>query len=222
MSLKNGTPTMKDVAREAGVALGTVSKVVNGIPVGEDYKSRVDRAIAKLNYQVNDFAKSLKIAKTLTIALIIPNIYNTFYSSIAESLNMELSKRGYRMLLCTTDRGDEQSIMTMMSQNRADGIIVLSYSTKLDFPEGLPVVSIDRRFFPGYFLREFRQLRRRTDRSGKTVCSGMPQTGFSRHSHGRGNGSDQAPRRLCLLLPAAGYFFRGMFPYRCRRLCAAG
>jgi LacI family transcriptional regulator len=139
---------MKDVAREAGVALGTVSKVVNGIPVGEDYKSRVDRAIAKLNYQVNDFAKSLKIAKTLTIALIIPNIYNTFYSSIAESLNMELSKRGYRMLLCTTDRGDEQSIMTMMSQNRADGIIVLSYSTKLDFPEGLPVVSIDRRFSP--------------------------------------------------------------------------
>lgn len=148
MSKNNGTPTMKDVAREAGVALGTVSKVINGIPVGADYKNRVDKAVEKLHYQVNGFAKSLKISKTLTIALVIPNIYNTFFSNIAECLNLELAGRGYQMLLCTTDRGGEQSLMSVLNKNRVDGIVVLSYSTKLHFPEDLPVISIDRRFAP--------------------------------------------------------------------------
>ena len=57
MKKENSAPTMKDVAREAGVALGTVSKVVNGLPVGETYKSRVEEAIRKLNYQVNSYAQ---------------------------------------------------------------------------------------------------------------------------------------------------------------------
>ena len=53
MKQENTAPTMKDVAREAGVALGTVSKVVNGLPVGEPYRIKVEEAIKKLNYQVN-------------------------------------------------------------------------------------------------------------------------------------------------------------------------
>lgn len=63
--MKSGeTPTMKDVAREAGVALGTVSKVINGIPVGEHYRKRVEAAIKKLDYQVNNYARGLKTNKT--------------------------------------------------------------------------------------------------------------------------------------------------------------
>ena len=54
---KNSSPTMKDVAREAGVALGTVSKVVNGIPVGKEYRVRVEEAIKKLDYHINNYAK---------------------------------------------------------------------------------------------------------------------------------------------------------------------
>ena len=50
MEKANSAPTMKDVAKEAGVALGTVSKVVNGLPVGEPYRIRVEEAIRKLNY----------------------------------------------------------------------------------------------------------------------------------------------------------------------------
>jgi LacI family transcriptional regulator len=139
---------MKDVAREAGVALGTVSKVMNGLPVGAEYKARVQRAVAKLNYQVNSYAKGLKMSKTLTIALIIPNIYNTFFSELAHHVNRALSERGYHMLLCTTDdsRDQEQSLIDMMRQNKVDGIIVLSYSTSLSFSSEIPVVSIDRRF----------------------------------------------------------------------------
>ena len=57
MKSEHSVPTMKDVAREAGVALGTVSKVVNSIPVGESYRLRVEEAIKKLNYQVNSYAQ---------------------------------------------------------------------------------------------------------------------------------------------------------------------
>ena len=64
--MKNAMPTMKDVAQEAGVALGTVSKVFNGIPVGESYRIKVEEAARKLGYQVNQYARGLKTNKTTT------------------------------------------------------------------------------------------------------------------------------------------------------------
>ncbi|MGN0351436.1 MAG: LacI family DNA-binding transcriptional regulator, partial [Roseburia sp.] len=64
MKNKNSAPTMKDVALEAGVALGTVSKVINGLPVGESYRIRVEEAIRKLDYHVNSYAQGLKASKT--------------------------------------------------------------------------------------------------------------------------------------------------------------
>ena len=51
--MKKNAPTMKDVAQEAGVALGTVSKVFNGIAVGDSYRLRVETAAKKLGYEVN-------------------------------------------------------------------------------------------------------------------------------------------------------------------------
>ena len=145
------SPTMKDVAREAGVALGTVSKAINGLPVGQEYKNRVDRAVEKLHYHVNPFAKSLKSSKTFTVALIIPNIYNSFFAELAHCVNKTLADRQYHMLLCTTDNapGTEQEFINSLQQNQADGIIVLSYASLLNFSGNLPVVSIDRRFRAG-------------------------------------------------------------------------
>ena len=72
--MKNAMPTMKDVAQEAGVALGTVSKVFNGIPVGESYKIKVEEAAQKLGYQVNQYARGLKTNKTNTVAVILPGV----------------------------------------------------------------------------------------------------------------------------------------------------
>ena len=76
-------PTMKDVAVEAGVALGTVSKVFNGIPVGEEYKEKVEAAAARLGYQLNIYARGLRARKTQTVALIVPNLMNPFYAHLA-------------------------------------------------------------------------------------------------------------------------------------------
>lgn len=146
MKKSNAIPTMKDVASEAGVSLGTVSKVVNGLPVGEIYKSKVEEAIRKLNYHVNSYAQGLKAGKTGTIALLIPNLWDPFFSVLTHHINRALQARQYRMLLCTTDfnAAQEQEYVTMLQNNKVDGIIGLTYNPALAVPEGIPFVSIDR------------------------------------------------------------------------------
>lgn len=150
MEKMNTAPTMKDVAREAGVALGTVSKVVNGLPVGESYKIRVEEAIKKLNYQVNSYAQGLKANKTHTVALLIPNTCNPFYASLVYHINLALLKRKYRMLLCSTeyDPGLEQEYIEMAQQNKVDGIIGLTYNPDLTIDENTPFIAIDRSMGP--------------------------------------------------------------------------
>lgn len=146
MRKKNSAPTMKDVALEAGVALGTVSKVINGLPVGESYRIRVEEAIKKLNYQVNSYAQGLKASKTYTIALLIPNTLNPFFAKLVYQINLSLLKRKYRMLLCCTDFDPtaEQEYITMAQQNKVDGIIGLTYNPNLQVTENIPYISIDR------------------------------------------------------------------------------
>ena len=150
MKKENSAPTMKDVAREAGVALGTVSKVVNGLPVGESYKIRVEAAIRKLNYQVNSYAQGLKANRTYTVALLIPNTTNPFFASLTHYINIALMKRKYRMLLCVTDYDpkQEQEYVTMAQQNKVDGIIGLTYNPELIVEDNTPFVAIDRSIGP--------------------------------------------------------------------------
>lgn len=146
MRNKNSAPTMKDVALEAGVALGTVSKVINGLPVGEPYKIRVEEAIKKLNYRVNSYAQGLKANKTYTVALLLPNTYHPYFAKLAYQINLSLLKRKYRMLLCSTEYNPEleQEYITMAQQNKVDGIIGLTYNPDLQVDENVPFVSIDR------------------------------------------------------------------------------
>ena len=138
---------MKDVAQEAGVALGTVSKVFNGIPVGENYRLKVEAAAKKLGYQVNQYARGLRANKTYTVAVILPGVDHPFFASLAQHLCSALAQRDHRMLLyVTASRPDiEQRCVTMVQQNRVDGIIGLTYNP-LEVDEDLPFVGIDRSF----------------------------------------------------------------------------
>ena len=147
--MKSNAPTMKDVAKEAGVALGTVSKVFNGIPVGNSYKVKVEAAAKKLGYQVNEYARGLRANKTFSVALILPGVNHPFFSSLAQHICTALTQRNHRMLLyVTASRPDvEQMCVQLVQQNRVDGIIGLTYNP-LNLDENLPFVSIDRFFSP--------------------------------------------------------------------------
>ena len=148
MAKQSTAPTMKDVAKEAGVSLGTVSKVINGIPVGDEYRKKVEQAIKALDYHINAYAKGLKNNRTYTVAVILPNLLNPFFGMMAHYINRALVNRGYRMLLCDTeyDYTKEQEMVQMAEQNKVDGIIALTYNPDLKISPEVRSVSIDRYF----------------------------------------------------------------------------
>ena len=139
---------MADVAREAGVALGTVSRVVNGQQVGAEFRQKVEAAIERLGYRYNSSGRALRTDTTNTVALIIPNTVNPFFGLLVHHINMALEKRDYRMLLCFTeyDRNREKEYIDMVQQNRVDGVIALTYNPDLVIPDDIPFVTIDRFF----------------------------------------------------------------------------
>ena len=146
MRRTDAPPTMKDVAREAGVSIGTVSKVINGIPVGESYRRRVEAAIRALGYHVNTYARGLKTNKTSCVALVKPSLRHPFFAHLTDELTACLMRRGYRSLLMITDFDPEaeQKCFNMVRQNKADGVIALTYSPDLETGDDLPIVTIDR------------------------------------------------------------------------------
>ncbi len=148
MAKERNAPTMADVAREAGVALGTVSRVVNGEQVGDEFREKVNAAIQRLGYQYNVSGRALRTNRTNTIAFIIPNTINPYFALLVHHINVALEKRNYRMMLCFTgyDHNREIEYIQMAQQNRVDGIIALTYNPHLSIPEDVPFVTIDRFF----------------------------------------------------------------------------
>lgn len=140
------TPTIKDVAREAGVSLATVSKVINDLPVGKQTREKVETAIEKLGYQANNYARALKSNKTYSVALVLPSLKHPFFAHLTDELTKSLMKRGYRALLMITnyDAEAEEKCFAMVRSNKTDGVIALTYSPDLTVSGNIPVVTIDR------------------------------------------------------------------------------
>ena len=148
MNKKKAEPTMADVAREAGVALGTVSRVINGQQVGTEFREKVEAAIRRLGYQYNSSGRAFRRNSSNIIAVIMPSTINPYFALLVHHLNRELEKRDKRMLLYFTeyDRNREQDFIRMAQENRVDGIIALTYNPDLVIPEDIPFVTIDRFF----------------------------------------------------------------------------
>lgn len=145
--------TMKDVAKLAGVGVGTVSRVINkNESVKESTRLKVEKAIKELNYTPNEIARTLKISQSKTIALILPTIWHPFFSEIAYYTEENVSKRGFKMILCNSSSKKEKEIeyLDMLKQNKVDGIIAITYNDIDRYvSSNLPIVSIDRHFSEG-------------------------------------------------------------------------
>lgn len=141
--------TIKDVANDAGVAVGTVSKVLNGQHVSAKNKKKVEASIAKLGYQMNYYARGLRTNDTYTIAVIVPDILNPFFACLVSYIERELYQRGYKMFLCQSqkDVAKEAYYLKLVHQNRVDGIIGVTYNETEPYLSGdIPMVMIDRHF----------------------------------------------------------------------------
>ena len=118
-----------DVARHAGVGVGTASRVLNHEPgVSEEKRQRVLRAIEELDYRRNAIARSLKVNRTKTLGVVIPDIANEFYCEIVRGAEDAARSEHYNIILCSTDSRPVQEIntITMLAEKQVDGVIMLS------------------------------------------------------------------------------------------------
>ncbi len=186
--------TIKDVAREAGVAVGTVSKVINNISVKPETKALVENAIKKLNYEPNIYARGFKTNRTNTVAVILPTIWNPFFSELAYNIEKCLRKAGMKMILCNSEENKESEIeyISMAKQNKMDGIIAITYSNIDEYvSDNIPFVSIDR-----YFSKNITYVSSDNFEGGKLAAQKLHESGCTNLAYiGRGSKIDNATRK---------------------------
>lgn len=141
---------MHQIAKTAGVSLGTVSNVINGnSTVKEHLRLRVLRATQSLGYMPNQLSRGLRLNKTSIIGMIIPDITNPFFPSVVRGVEDIAYQHSYRLILCNTDN-DPQKEITYLNDLRsflpAGLLIIPAVDSMITWSaQGLPLVCIDRR-----------------------------------------------------------------------------
>ncbi|CAM4454131.1 MAG: LacI family DNA-binding transcriptional regulator [Paenibacillus macerans] len=142
--------SIKDVANLAGVAVGTVSRVINNSgAVKPATRRKVEAAIQELNYIPNEIARNFKMRKSKMVALLLPSIWHPFFSELAYYIEDELDREGYKLMLCNSGGKPEKELyyLDMLQQNKVAGIVGITYNDiENDVSKDIPIVSIDRHF----------------------------------------------------------------------------
>ncbi|WP_181444631.1 LacI family DNA-binding transcriptional regulator [Bacillus sp. 03113] len=140
--------TIKDVAKLAGVGIGTASRVINKSGyVSEETKNKVLEAIKQLGYVPNETARAFVTQDSKIVALFLPSIHHAFFSELAYYIEDELDKNGYNMMLCNSSGHIEKELkyISMLKQNKVSGIIGISYnSIENEINHSMPIVLVDR------------------------------------------------------------------------------
>jgi LacI family transcriptional regulator len=146
-------PTMVDVARHAGVSIKTVSRVINNEPnVQQQLVERVLASVAELGFRRNHLARTLRSGQsTATVGLIIEDLANPFYSTIA-AVTAEVARQHDTLLITASSEEDpqrEQQLLRDLCSRRVDGLLIVpaGYDHSFLRPEvemGTPVVFLDR------------------------------------------------------------------------------
>ncbi len=120
--------TIREVARLAGVSPITVSRVINNTSyVSAETRLRVEAAIAELNYVPNKLAKSLRQKQTNTLALLVTDITNPFWTTVARGAEDVASEQGMNVILCNTDESEnkQNTYLNLVLQKQVDGILLV-------------------------------------------------------------------------------------------------
>ena len=145
--------TQEDVARRAGVSRATVSAVINNTRyVSPEIRERVREVMAELAYEPNAIARGLKLSRTFTIGLLVPNIHSPFWPAVVQGVEDSARGRKYHVILYSTDENEEQEAQALglFLGRRVDGMLVApagqshtDYLARLD-STSMPVVLVDR------------------------------------------------------------------------------
>jgi LacI family transcriptional regulator len=144
--------TIRDVARLAGVAPITVSRVINKAGyISDDTRLRVEAAIAELRYIPNSLSRSLRSKKTNMVALIVSDITNPFWTTVTRGVEDACSEHKLHVILCNTDENEEKlgEYVDLLRQKQMDGFIVVPTGESVTLlqslqNQGVPLVVLDR------------------------------------------------------------------------------
>src|SRR5690606_31269009 len=142
--------TIRDVAREAGVSVATVSRVFNRSgPVREPTRQRILEVADRLRYVPDSAARSLITRRTGTLGVLLPELYGEFFSEVIRGIDGAAQARGYHVLLSSShaNRGEIVTALRAM-RGRVDGLVVMSpdidaQGLRANLPESLPVVLLN-------------------------------------------------------------------------------
>jgi LacI family transcriptional regulator len=146
---------IKELAGKLGLSPTTVSRVLNGkskkFRISQNTSQKVLDAARKYHYSPNRIARGLKLEKTETIGLIIPDIANPYFGSIAKTIEVEARNSGYSIILCDSldDEITEAELLKLLAGRKVDGIIIAPtgkssrHITEIQ-QQGIPIMGIDR------------------------------------------------------------------------------
>lgn len=145
--------TIGDVAKRAGVSTMTVSRVINNSGyISQDTRQRVELAIAELGYVPNALARSLRFKQTKTIALVLTDITNPFFTTVARGVEDMASEHGFSVMFCNTDesQADEAEYLSVVVQKQVDGVLLVPAASAPESAaflreRSVPFVVLDRR-----------------------------------------------------------------------------
>lgn len=139
--------TIKDVAREAGVSVATVSRFFNNSgPVKQETAQRIEEVARRMRYAPNSAAQSLSTRRTSTIGVLLPDLHGEFFSEVIRGIDQTVQRSGWHMLLSSShnERSEIEAALRAM-RGRVDGLIVMSPDLDPDIlatnlPDRLPIV----------------------------------------------------------------------------------
>src|SRR6059058_4242854 len=144
--------TIRDVARRAQVSVASVSRALNGLDnVSEQTRARVVEAARELGYVPHAGARSLSLARSNAVGVVLPDLYGEFFSEIVRGMDRAASRRGYLLLLSNMHGRKEQAVTALHAmRGRVDGLIVMApHLSEAELahalPTGFPVVLINTR-----------------------------------------------------------------------------
>lgn len=151
----SSTPTLIDIARQTHTSVSTVSRVLAGGAVAQrisaQTRGRVLKAAQQMGYRPNLLARSLRTRKTHTVALLVADIANPFFSQIASLVEQALHRHGYSLILCNSGEEPEleDEYLSLLVQKGIDGLILVPLvrgkKALADLlPKDLPLVILDR------------------------------------------------------------------------------
>ncbi|MGE5529975.1 MAG: LacI family DNA-binding transcriptional regulator [Patescibacteria group bacterium] len=143
--------TIRDIARHTNLGIATVSRVLNERPgVSPETRETVLHAVKELNYRPNSIARSLVKKRTHSIGLIVSDITNPYFSTLAKHVEDLASEAGYAVVMCNTDHrvDKEEFYAAVLEERRVDGLVFASsgFNSKhiIHLAGKIPVAALDR------------------------------------------------------------------------------